>query len=259
MTCVCLMTIGIEIYYLVVHYAVARSYNYWAVLGCDILMIIMWLAAFAVVASEASLVLQLYVYTVDLPSNFTWYSPYYFNEPVGITMALASGLGGLMFLLFITTLAIHSVRLHRHRAAGLHCMPGSPQTLPGPSGEKIQAYVQHYTQAAYPAQAAYPPQAQGPPQGYPPQAYPQQQPYYPPAQSQVPIPMQSTGGTQPAYQQGAPVQLLAQTTGGSMVQSPHQPQAVPVQQQQQQQQMQPTAGSELENNQVQQQSAQPVQ
>ncbi|KAK0632995.1 hypothetical protein B0T14DRAFT_387280, partial [Immersiella caudata] len=206
MTCVCLMTIGIEIYYVVVHHHVPKSYNYWAVLGCDILMIVMWLAAFVVVASEASIVLRLWGSTWDVPSSFSgsfsWYSPYYFNEPVGVTMALASGLGSVMFLLFITSLAIHSVRLHRHRAAGLHCMPGSPMTLPGPRGEKIQAYVQHYPQVAYP------------PQAYPPQAYPTavpqtQQPYYPyapaPQQYQVPVPIQSTGGTlpqtQPAYQQ----------------------------------------------------------
>jgi hypothetical protein len=95
------MTIGVGIYYVVVHYHVPKSYNYWAVLGCDILLIVMWLAAFSVVASEASIVLQLWGWNHGpvpnlLGVSFTWSSPYYYSEPVGVTMALASGLGGVM-------------------------------------------------------------------------------------------------------------------------------------------------------------------
>jgi len=80
-------------------------------------------------------------------------------------------------------------------------------------------------------------------------------------QGQVPIPMQPTGGSygapphphpqqqqqqqQPYYQQGAPVPLFAQTTGGSIIQqqqSPHQESQPPL----------PTGGSsELANNQIQ--------
>ncbi|KAK0656556.1 hypothetical protein B0T16DRAFT_452112 [Cercophora newfieldiana] len=280
MAVVCLFTIGIEIYYLVVHYSVPRSYNYWAVLGLEIFMVIMWLASFALLASEAAIVMALLDYTYS-------FSYYYFDEgAVGACMATAAALGGIVFLLFITSLAIHGVRLHWHRAAGLHCKPGVPPTLPAPAttpgGEKIQSYLQTYPQPqAYPPQAyapqAYPPQAYPPqaypPQGYMPQAYqvaagiPQGQQQLPqgyayPAptqQGQVPIPIQSTGGSygqvppsvqQPVgyYQQGPPVQLLPQTTGGSTVQSPpQQPQAQPPQ---------PTGGSELENNQVQQQQQQ---
>lgn len=113
----------------------------------------------------------------------------------------------------MTTLVIHSIRLHRHRAAGLHCMPLSAN--PGPSGpggatvavfpatgkpagglpsyqqyqQPVPAYLQHTQQQMYPPagmmhpQGYYPPQQPQPqpqPQGYPPAAG------LPPQQYQVP-------------------------------------------------------------------------
>lgn len=278
MLVVCLLTIGISTYYLVVHYQVPKSYNYWAVLGCDIFLIIMWLASFAVLASEAAVVLS-------YAGGYGYFYSSYAYDGLGVVggcMAGASGLGGLQFVLFIVSLVLHSIALHRHRAAGLHCKPGVAPTVPA-GGEKPQGqpqgqpqpavvYPQGYPQPGFPQQAypqAYPQQPQPhpygqPPQAYPPQAYPHpqmhpqqpqpgqpqpQQMYYVQQQGQVPIPVQSTGGSygqpQPQhYQQGPPVPLFTQTTGGSMSQQ------TPPPQQQQQVVPQPTAGSELENNQV---------
>lgn len=150
------------------------------------------------------------------------------------------------------TLVIGSIRLHRHRAEGLHCTPGVP---PGPRAEKsapapayhqpqyalhqqpqqpLPVYQQQVpVQQAPQQQPVYPPQAapggypiqgqQLPPQQLPPQQQQPQQPVYyqhaPPQPSQSPAPVtplvpQPTGGT-------------VSTTTGGLVQ--HYPQNYPAQ------------------------------
>lgn len=244
---VALMTIITSIYHLVVRFNQPRGYNYWAVLALDIFLVVMWLCAFAVLAADVGL---LYGYSY----GYSYYS-YSYSYGYGLGMiwvtclAAAAGLGGLEFVLHIVSLVIHSVKLHKHRRAGLHCTPGAAQTLPvamlAQAQEKPPGAPAGYS---YPAQQPYGVQQPQPiyqqqqvpyggvPQQHPQQPYPQQQqqqpqqPYYAAQSGQVPISTQPSGGSyqqqqqSPYYQQGAPVPLLAQTTGGSAVQTPEQQQ-----------------------------------
>lgn len=49
-----LMTLVVTIYYLVAEFSSPAAYNYWAVLALDIFLVIMWLASFALLASEVA-------------------------------------------------------------------------------------------------------------------------------------------------------------------------------------------------------------
>lgn len=84
--------------------------------------------------------------------------------------------------LFVASLVIHSLALHRHRAAGLHCTPGAPATAPT-TGAELKQPEPTYTsvppqQYAVPQYAAQTPQPQPqqvyavPAAGYPTQQYP---------------------------------------------------------------------------------------
>jgi len=137
-TAVC--TLIIVVYNLVAAIAVPAMYNYWAILGLDIFGVVFWLVSFALLASEVA-AYQIVTYTFDTSSCNYYYagvcykkrSLNFLAKRVATTnvytyrnaLAAASGLGGLEFLLFIATLAITGVFLHRHRTAGGHCMPGS--------------------------------------------------------------------------------------------------------------------------------------
>ncbi|KAK5658735.1 hypothetical protein OQA88_1544 [Cercophora sp. LCS_1] len=292
-----IMTLITSAYHIICEYAAPKLYNYWAVLGLDIFLVIMWLASFALLASEVS-ILYYYLHGFD---SYLYRGYVDYSSSVPACLAVAAALGGVEFVLHIASLAVHGVRLHRHRAAGLHCTPGAPRTFPTsnvtttatsmPGVEKN--HPQHYAQPFPPTQplapfpptqplapfpptqplapfpptqplAPYPPTqplqpypATQPLQPYPPTQplnyYPQQQqqalapqqyPGYAPQQGQVPIPINSTGGSYPLaqqlpqqyYQQGAAVPLFSQNTGGS---TPAQSPQDQVQQQQQQQQQQP--------------------
>jgi len=66
-----LMTLVVTIYYLVAEYSSPAVYNYWAVLALDIFLVIMWLASFALLASEVAAV---YSYS---GSSYYYYDSYY--------------------------------------------------------------------------------------------------------------------------------------------------------------------------------------
>ena len=65
-----LMTLIVTTYYLVAEYSSPAVYNYWAVLALDILLVIMWLASFALLASEVAAV---YSYSGSSYSYDTYY------------------------------------------------------------------------------------------------------------------------------------------------------------------------------------------
>ncbi|KAK4237050.1 hypothetical protein C8A03DRAFT_35045 [Achaetomium macrosporum] len=118
---VAVMTIVSSIYHLVAHFAAPVIYNYWAILGLDIFFVIMWLCSFALQAARVAYFYD-YVRGYRLPDgDKAWLG----------TQAGAAALGAVEFVLFIVALVIHSIRLHRHRAAGGHCMPGQAPTPPG--------------------------------------------------------------------------------------------------------------------------------
>ncbi|KAK0733584.1 hypothetical protein B0T26DRAFT_27676 [Lasiosphaeria miniovina] len=248
---VAIMNLITGVYFLVTHYFYPNIYNYWAILGLDILLIIMWLSSFALLASEVN----------------EWYSSVGHltagqNVCNGVTcskvqqsyiaapacLAAAASFGAVEFVLHIVSLVFHSMALHRHRAAGLHCMPAGSSMGGGFGGGAVsaeksqQAYQQvplqdhQQHQQVYPVyaqqqqqQQAYPVQVQQPQQLYNPTVSPPpQQPYAPPQQPQQPYyPQQQQPQVQPqpaVYHAAHAPALVPQQTGGSYVSQPSQQQ-----------------------------------
>ncbi|KAI1804270.1 hypothetical protein F4811DRAFT_561978 [Daldinia bambusicola] len=165
-----------SIYCLVAHFGPAKAYNYWAILGLDIFLVIFWLISFAILAAQIASVFAIY------HSYTSFYGDYYdlsdYDAAVntyGGCLAAAAGLGGVEFLLYIISLSIHGVMLHRHRKAGLKAMPiqgpaGGVDGLPV-GGEKFQMQPQAtqvyqeqnpMARQPLPSQGFYPPQPPSP-------------------------------------------------------------------------------------------------
>ncbi|KAI0383647.1 hypothetical protein F5Y04DRAFT_29449 [Hypomontagnella monticulosa] len=204
-------TLITSIYCLVAHFGPPKAYNYWAILGLDIFLVIFWLISFAILAAQIAAVFAYY------DSYSSYYSSYYdfsaYDTAVttyGACLAAAAGLGGVEFLLYIISLSIHGVMLHRHRKAGLRAMPidsasGAPVAVGAPAGgEKFQ--MQPQSAQVYPQQ--HDPMA-GPP--------PPQQGFYPP-QSPSPLSSQPTGNT---FVQSQPIMNPGQQ---AVYEAPGQPQ-----------------------------------
>ncbi|KAI0388487.1 hypothetical protein F5Y17DRAFT_202169 [Xylariaceae sp. FL0594] len=165
-----------SIYLLVAHFGPAAAYNYWAILGLDIFHVIFWLIAFALMASRAAM--------------FGVYSYYYDVATFSAIAAAAAGLGGVEWLLYLISLIMHGLALHRHRKAGLHALPNkagsnTTTTPAAPNAVEVedraekfqmqpqepQQYQQYQqTQQTQQLQAYYPPAVNTPPpqQGYSP-------------------------------------------------------------------------------------------
>ncbi|KAH6687864.1 hypothetical protein F5X68DRAFT_275572 [Plectosphaerella plurivora] len=215
---VSLATLITTVWLLVAHFAKPRIYNYWAVLSLDIFLVIFWLVAFAVLASQVSALYSL----VGLSSYYYDYSYYYSSSTLESTIftawlacqAAASALGGVLFVLFVVTLVMHVMALHRHRAAGRHSTPGSAVTPAGTSAPVLAPYGDKTNPVqSYPAPVYTQTQQT---QGYPPQQ--QQQQYYDP--SAVTSPSSATQAPQGYY---APQQQQQQQMYGDG-QYQHQPQ-----------------------------------
>ncbi|KAI2620505.1 hypothetical protein GGR54DRAFT_102670 [Hypoxylon sp. NC1633] len=181
-------TIITSIYCLVAHFGPPKAYNYWAILGLDIFLVLFWLISFAILASQVASAFAVY----HDYANF--YGDYYDDYETAINiyggcLAGAAGLGGVEFLLYVISLSIHGVMLHRHRTAGLKCMPvGSVGSAVGgaPGPDHVEKYqMQPQSTQVYPQQQQPGPMA-GPPQQ-------PQQAYYPPQQSPSPLSAQPTG------------------------------------------------------------------
>jgi len=129
-------TIIITIYNIVSFVAVKAAYNYWAVLGLDIFGFVFWLTSMGLMASWVSGFSDVYDY------SYTCY--YYYcsrkrdilprtiyagNVYVG-AMKGAAGVAGIEVALFIASLVLTSIYLHKHRAAGGHCTPLPAGTAP---------------------------------------------------------------------------------------------------------------------------------
>lgn len=202
------------------HYAKPSFYNYWAVMALDIFHVVFWLVAFAVLASQVS---TLYSYLGMSGGRGSYYysSSYYTTSAVEeawlACQAAAAAVGGVLFVLFVVSLVFHSMALHRHRAAGLHCtaLPTSGQSASGPAP---------YAEKANPVQTYPAPVYTQPAQGYPQQQQPQQpqQQYYDP--SAVTSPMSATQGQQGYYPQQTQPQQQQQQVYGDAQQQPYQAQ-----------------------------------
>jgi len=163
-TFVAIATIIITLYIILATMVWPVMYNYWAILGLDVFAIIFWLVSFALLASEVNQVKSTFSYYYDpyssssssySGSNCATYYGYTYcvkKRDVGVltkrsdvlktyysAMAAAAGLGGLEFVLFIATLVLVSIHLHRHRRDGGRCTTagmGAASNTPGYTGSK---------------------------------------------------------------------------------------------------------------------------
>jgi len=198
-----LATMIITVYYIVAITALPAAYNYWAILSLDIFAVVFWVISFSLLAWEVAAygwaVSYSYSYCDaygycykkrDLEARATTNVYTYRNA-----LAAAAGLGGLEFILFIVTLVITAIYLHRHRKAGGHCSPnalntaGAPVTHEQKDVELQASNTQQPTYAANGQQPPYAPNGQQPqyaPTGQQPQYAPngQQPTYYAPQQEQ---------------------------------------------------------------------------
>jgi hypothetical protein len=200
----------ITVYYIVAVTALPAAYNYWAILSLDIFAIVFWVISFSLLAWEVAAygwaVSYSYSYCDaygycykkrDLEARATTNVYTYRNA-----LAAAAGLGGLELyiesyhifetlltfhsILFIVTLVITSIYLHRHRKAGGHSTTNALNTAPAPvtneqKDVELQAnngqqptYAANGQQLTYAANTQQPPSA---PNG-------QQPTYYAPPQEQ---------------------------------------------------------------------------
>ncbi|KAF7880847.1 uncharacterized protein EAF02_006738 [Botrytis sinoallii] len=128
------ISIVICVYVIVASTGAPVLYNYWAILGLDIIAVILWVVSFPILASQIANAI-----TVDYSCD-SYYSCYYYKHKRGLglekraettwetykgVMIATSALGGLEFVLFSITLIILGINLHRHRSAGGHCQPGA--------------------------------------------------------------------------------------------------------------------------------------
>ncbi|OAA68189.1 MARVEL-like domain protein [Niveomyces insectorum RCEF 264] len=208
-TCVASLIVGV--YCLVAERAAPAAFNYWAVLGLDMLLVVFWLASFALLASQVAPFMGKETYclygecvTYGLEGAALVYAD---------CLCAAAGLGGLNFLLYVVTLVVNGLALHRHRALGLHCTPGrhlggdaeknaavasvataSSNPTPGASASLLPA-AQQQQQQQQPSYYQQPAAAAASASGYaavgvvPPQQAQPQPGYYPP-QRVSPVPQQ---------------------------------------------------------------------
>ena len=95
------------IYFIVAEFGPANLYNYWAVLSLDIFLIVMWLASFALMASEVAPYMKAYSSYYSYDSSY-YYSSVYSTDysALGIflaCMAAVAGVGGLELYVFFSS------------------------------------------------------------------------------------------------------------------------------------------------------------
>ncbi|KAI2641191.1 hypothetical protein GGS21DRAFT_503498 [Xylaria nigripes] len=150
-----LVTFISSIYLLVAHFGPPRAYNYWAILGLDIFLVIFWLISFVLLAAQS---------VVLLSAADDYYDGYVEDavDTYGTVCAAAAGLGAIEWIIYLVALIIHSIALHRHRKAGLFARPGqlngaAPAAAPEQKFEMQPQPTQTYY-SPQPVQTYYTPQ-----------------------------------------------------------------------------------------------------
>lgn len=95
-------TLITTVWLLVAHFAKPKIYNYWAVLALDIFLVVFWLVAFAVLASQVSTLYSLL--GLSRSSYYYDYSYYYSSSSLESALftawlacqAAAAALGGVL-------------------------------------------------------------------------------------------------------------------------------------------------------------------
>ncbi|KAI0425363.1 hypothetical protein F5Y09DRAFT_321910 [Xylaria sp. FL1042] len=167
-----IVTLISSIYILVAHFGPPAAYNYWAVLGLDIFHVLFWLISFALLASQAALILS-------FSDDYYYGYSYYGYTAYGSIAAAAAGLGAVNWVVYVVALILHSIALHRHRKAGLHAMPGksaSATDAPPVAAAEVPMQPQQ-PQTYYPPQQAHEVSYQQQHQPQPVQQVQQQQSY----------------------------------------------------------------------------------
>ncbi|KAK4101622.1 hypothetical protein N658DRAFT_496050 [Parathielavia hyrcaniae] len=116
------MTLIASVYHMVAHWSVPALYNYWAILGLDILLVVMWLCSFALLAARVA---ATYAYVDDYYSSYSYYGSRSGLSATAnallITQALAASLGAVELCVFILFIPIFS-----------------PKRYPGPFTSPVQ-------------------------------------------------------------------------------------------------------------------------
>ncbi|KAI9737652.1 MAG: hypothetical protein M1818_005656 [Claussenomyces sp. TS43310] len=209
----CIATKITVIYDLVAQYRAPSIYNYWAILGLDIFCACFWLISLGLTAARAADFYSFFNsgFCVDLTDGYC-YGQGEFSAGLD-SMAAVAGLGGLMFLLFVTSVAIFGLYVHRHRRAGGHCTPSrvgggvAPQAYEPNATSFEPKYEMQAQQQVYPVQGAgvaapYETNLHFPPQQYQHQQQQQQQQQQQSPYQQQPMAQQPTSASsfQPAPQ-----------------------------------------------------------
>ncbi|KAG9242779.1 hypothetical protein BJ878DRAFT_154057 [Calycina marina] len=196
---------------LTTHVAPCRpAYNYWAVLGLDIFMIVFWLSSMgALAATRAAFI---YPATINGCYNDGYGGVCFKRSVLGkrdvasygylSMMSASAGISALEMILFIIVLVVFSIALRKHRAEKSHTAPVTNAKLETQSVPMNP--VQHQQQPTYAAQ---------PQQPYAPQPYSPAQPYVSPQEihyQPTPPPQHHYSPSRHEYQQ-APEVVPTQT------------------------------------------------
>ncbi|KAF7879340.1 hypothetical protein EAF04_000536 [Stromatinia cepivora] len=147
------ISIVICIYVIAASTGAPAIYNYWAVLGLDIVAVILWVVSFPILASQIATAVTYYDdYTCGYYYYYYYGCSYKHKRGLGAEkraettwetykriMIATAALAGIEFVLFAITLIILAINIHRHRNAGGHCMPGSA----APRQNEIEPETQH--------------------------------------------------------------------------------------------------------------------
>jgi len=176
---VCLCTLGVCLYMLASSIFLHKLYNMWAFLALHIWMIIFWIVQFSLVANLAAI-------WASPSCSYSIYYGYYCSRYVkrdsttfeAYWGALVAGsvFGAFEFVLWLGSLIILGIHIHRHRAAG---NPSAPPPIYQPNnqqgtpmekfGSNAQPQSQQPQQPAQTAQQQYTQPAQQPQGQYMPQ------------------------------------------------------------------------------------------
>ncbi|KAH6619769.1 hypothetical protein B0J18DRAFT_434951 [Chaetomium sp. MPI-SDFR-AT-0129] len=242
-----IMTMLTSIYHFAAELGVPAVYNYWVIMGLDIIYVVLWFIASSLLVARVGPAGYYCTSTFSCSTHLTA-DTFFWRQ----TQQAAAGLSATEFALYIISLAVHRVYVQRHRAAGFQCTPVArlwPKAM-ADANQKPEApygypYAQSYPQLSYP-QLPYPPLSylQQPYPQHPMAAYFQKpQPYPHPQQQQQPYlyyPIPQLDGDAVVPQQG--FYALAQQ---------RQQQQFPQHQQQQQQQPFQQYPQELQHHQQQ--------
>jgi len=155
------------------------AYNYWAIVALDAFLVVFWLSAMGALAATRALFI--YPTTINGCINYGSGGICYKKRDLDLAkrdsyvatngylsmMSGAAGISALLFVLFVVTLVMSSIALHRHRKASHESAPPTNGKVESHPMSNVHQQQPQYTGA--PAQYEQPPPAnyqQPPPANY---------------------------------------------------------------------------------------------